>query len=234
MTVEAVRPDRPVQVRVALWLQLAAIVLLLGLAGLVAAYAVHYNDVITEVAARYPDEADTVSSERTGNVASALLVGIPALILAVWYAATLRPLWRGSNVARILVFVAGGGLVLMGLSQVCGGGFPLALIAFAFDDNGFVDGPDGDQGFLDALYSRTDTFAAVAMASGIGGLLLVVALSGAVVLLLALPPAHRYFVPRVTPPPAPFGYFPHGPYMICPDPSAHLPQAAAPEPPTVP
>jgi hypothetical protein len=220
-----------VQVRVAFWLQFGAVVVLLGLAGLVASYAVHFDHVISEVAARFPGASDEVGSERTGNLVSALVLGIPVLLLAIWYGATLMPVWRGSNVARILVFVAAGGMTLLGLSQVCSGGFPLLLLSFAFDDGEYADGTDGAQGFLDALYNRSDTFTDVAAGVGVGGLLLVILLSGAVALLLAVPPSHRYFVPRAAVPPmpmaVPYGYLHPGPYMICPDPSAHLPRAEA-------
>ncbi|HTJ33727.1 MAG TPA: hypothetical protein VL738_10890 [Dactylosporangium sp.] len=241
MTVEPVRPARPAQVRVAVWLQLAVVALLLGLIGLVVSYAVHFDQVITDVAARFPGtDPDEVSGARSDNVASTLFVCVPALLVAAWYSATAVPLLRGSNVARILMFVAGGGLVALVLTQFCAG-LPLGLLTSAIHvgDSVVVDGFYEDQGFLDALYNHPDTFGVAALIAGIGATLLVVGLSGAVVLLLALPPASRYFVPpKPVPPPfaMPYAYFPavypgHPapggpagpmPYMICPDPSAHL------------
>ncbi|GAA4244935.1 hypothetical protein [Dactylosporangium darangshiense] len=240
MTVEPVRPARPAQVRVAVWLQLTVVALLLGVIGLVVSYAVHFDQVITDIAARFPGtDPDEVSSARSDNVASTLFVCVPALLVAAWYSATAVPLLRGSNVARILMFVAGGGLVALMLTQFCAG-LPFALLTSAIHvgDGVVVDTVYEDQGFLDALYNHPDTFGVAALISGIGAALLVIGLSGAVVLLLALPPASRYFVPPkpVPPPlPMPFAYFPvypgHPapggpagpmPYMICPDPSAHL------------
>jgi hypothetical protein len=224
MIVDVVRPGRPVQVRVAVWLQVCAVVLLLGLAGLLVAYAVHYDRVISDVAARFPGKEDLVRGERDSNVAAVLVFGIPAVLMALWYAATLVPVWRGSGVGRILVFVGGGGLALLGFGQVCGGGFPLGLVALAFDDENYVEGSDD---FLTALSDGSGTFGDVMLLAGGAGLLLVVALSAAIVVLLALPPSQRFFGPRA----APVGYYPAGPYMICPDPSAHrhtVPEPAEP------
>ncbi|MFG2041581.1 hypothetical protein [Dactylosporangium sp. NPDC048998] len=247
MTVDAVRPARPAQVTVAFWLQLAAVALLLGIAGLVVAYAVHFDGEISRAVALVPDAApDEVSSERFGNVFMALVLGVPTLLLAVWLAATAVPVLRGSNVARILVFVAGGGQLLVCMLQGCGG-FLFAPLFFALD-SGNVSGPNASgtgeipleqSKFLETLYSRSDPFSEVSILAGGAGALAVLMLTCAVVLLLALPPAHRYFVPRTATPPAPgwpapvhpSGYPWPVPYMICPDPSVHFPPAAAsPEP----
>ncbi|MBM0238925.1 hypothetical protein JNW88_20500 [Micromonospora sp. ATA32] len=55
--------------------------------------------------------------------------------------------------------------------------------------------------------------------------LIVFALTATAVLLLALPPAHRWFVPGPRPPPAAY-VLPPG-YLICPDPAAHPTTAPA-------
>ncbi|MFB6392363.1 hypothetical protein [Polymorphospora lycopeni] len=167
-------------------------------------------------------------------------MGLPTLVLAVWLAATAVPVLRGSNVGRILVFVAGGAqLAVCGL-QGCSGLLFLPLLV-AIDDVGYVeegavDGPDGlweESEFLATLYAEPIPFGDLSfLATGVGTVL-VLTLTGAVVLLLALPPAHRYFVPRPArqpaPPPVPAwpvhpgGYAVPMPYLVCPDPSAHFP-----------
>ncbi|MEV8511953.1 hypothetical protein [Dactylosporangium sp. NPDC051484] len=240
MTADAARPPRPAQVTIAFWLQFAAVALLLGIAGLVVAYAVHFDGEISRAAALVPDtNPAAVSSERSGNVFAALFLGMPTLLLAVWLAATAVPVLRGSNIARILVFVAGGGQLLVCLLPSCGG-FLLAPLFFALDNgdvSGFDEMPPQDSKFLETLYSGSDTFAEVSVPLGVAGALAVLGLTGAVVLLVALPPAHRYFVPRTPAPPAPAWLAPvhHGggyplpaPYMLCPDPSVHFAPVAAP------
>jgi hypothetical protein len=237
MTVDVERPPRPTQVTVACWLQLAAVVLLVGMVGLAVAQAVYYNGEISRVAALVGDaDPDEVSGERVANVMSTLFVGLPALVLALWLGLTARPLLRGSNVARILVFVAGGGQLLLVIVQTCGG-FLLAPLLFSSVDDGDVMVDDGvsweESEFIGTLYSSTEMFSGILFAGAVLVALTVLVGTIAVVLLLALPPANRYFVPKApqtwqTWPPHPaIGPMP---YYICPDPSAHLPA----EPPSVP
>jgi hypothetical protein len=244
MTVDVVRPPRPTQVNVAFWLQLAAVALLLGVAGLAATYAVHYNSEITRVAALVGNaDPGQVSDERANSIAATLFVGVPALLLAVWLGVTARPVRRGSNVARIFVFVAGGGQLLLAVGQTCGG-FLLAPLAFMAMDSGDVVVDDGasweNSDFLDTLYTSTDLFSGIFFLTGLLIALVVLAISVTVVLLLALPPANRYFVPKPPPAWAPHPALGPMPYYICPDPSAHLPAPVAsppvetPAPPSVP
>ncbi|MFC4039468.1 hypothetical protein ACFO1B_13640 [Dactylosporangium siamense] len=232
MTVDAARPPRPAQVTVAFWLQLAGAALLLGFVGVAIAHAVHFDGAIDRAAALVPDaDPGEVSDERTSNVVGTLFVGVPALLLAGWLAVTARPVLRGSNIARIFVFVAGGGQLLLAATQACGG-FLLLPLAFAFSGDEDVIVDDGvsweESGFQDALYNSSGLFTEVFFLSGFAVALLVLTLSGAVVLLLALPPASRYFVPRAAAPAWPA--FPGGPmpYVICPDPSAHFPKPLSP------
>lgn len=115
--------------------------------------------------------------------------------------------------------------------------------------------------FAEALYGSPDLTSDLFTAGTLGGAFLVLALTVAVVLLLTLPPADRYFSPRTDPPsadpPAPVWPYPVGPtplspygvlppgypvpsayalppgypspyplppgYLICPDPTRHLP-----------
>lgn len=222
----------------ACWLQVAAVALLLGLAGLAVAHAVHYDAEISRVAAMVGNaDPDEVRDERAGNVAATLFVGVPALLLAVWLGVTARPVLRGSNIARIFIFVAGGGQLLLALCQLCGGLLllPLAFAAMDAGDDVVVD--DGvsweqESDFIDALYTDPDVFSEVFFGGTVLTALAVLVLTLAVVLLLALPPAHRYFVPKA--PQARPARPPHPvigpmPYYICPDPSAHFP--AVPKPP---
>ncbi|RZU72585.1 hypothetical protein EV384_0956 [Micromonospora kangleipakensis] len=235
-------PVRPAIVTAAFWVQLATVVVLLLLVGLVVVQAVRYDGQIDRALGLVPDaDPVEVSDERSGNVFTALAMGVPALLLAGWLAATARPLSRGSNTARVLVFVAAGAQLLLCLFQGCSGVLfiPLVLAAGAadpgFDPSEGVppDGPDWEQSkFLDTLYAQgnpADVF------FGVGGLgvLAVLVLTTVVVVLLLLPEAGRWFRP---PPAVPAGAhpmasssgyppvgvtFPPG-YMICPDPALHL------------
>ncbi|MEV4462243.1 hypothetical protein AB0J51_01325 [Micromonospora echinofusca] len=226
-----VRPPRPVTVTIAFWLQL----------------------VMRAVPDADPDE---VRGERWSNVTMAVVLGLPTLLLAGWLAATARPVRRGGNVARVMVFVAGGVQLVLCCAQSLVGVlvFPL-LFAFGFDDGPYVEGeypPEGPAGaeaeiwaeskFIEALYARPDPFEAVLFPLAGLGVLTVLLLTVSVVLLLALPPAHRWFVPRTEPPavPLPPGAYPLFPayasatvpgaygaappgHLLCPDPAAHRP-----------
>ncbi|MCG5450846.1 hypothetical protein [Micromonospora hortensis] len=262
--VAAPRPPRPVTVTIAFWLQLASVLVLLGLAALTVAEAVHFDGQIDRAARLVPDaDPDEVAGERQGNVAMTLILGVPAVLLAVWLAATAGRVRRGANVARILVFVASGAQLLVCFAQCCSGGFLVPLLTMP--EMGDEPPPDWDEEwetstFYDTLYSGTDPWDDLFFPAAGLGVLTVLALSAAVVLLLALPPANRWFVPRtanealpgpawVMPVPtyAPTGYgYPTAPlvpgflppnqplppgYLICPDPAAHLTAGAPGTPP---
>ena len=110
------RPARPGSVTVAVWLQLATVAVLLLLIGLVVFAAVRYDAQIDRAVRLVPDADPTeVSHERSGNLFMTLAVGVPVLLLAGWLAATALPLRRGSNTARILVFVAAGAQLPVGV-----------------------------------------------------------------------------------------------------------------------
>ena len=95
MTSVVARPPRPVTVTVAFWLQIATVAVLLAVVGLAVAGAVLFDAEITR-AARQVADADPaeVRGERTGNAVRALIVAVPAALLAIWLAATALPLWR--------------------------------------------------------------------------------------------------------------------------------------------
>lgn len=250
-----VRPPRPRTVTVAFWLQLTAVLVLLGLLGLVIAQAIQWDGRIDDAVRAVPDaDPDEVRAERWSNVIGTLFIGVPVLLLAVWYAATARPVHRGGNTARILVFVASGAQLLVCLGQGCLGVlFVPMLFAAGADEEVVYPDEEGmpedfweESPFLDALYGSTDPFEAVFFPLAMLGALSVFLLTVTVVLLLALPPAHRWFVPakptRPAPPMPPYlepaygyappgyvapgyappGYLPVPPgYLLCPDPSVH-------------
>ncbi|GAB3949079.1 hypothetical protein GCM10027614_47260 [Micromonospora vulcania] len=206
-----VRPPRPVTVTIAFWLQLALVLILLGLAGLAVAEAVHFDGQITRAAQLVPDaDPAEVTGERRGNIAMTLVIGVPAVLLAMWLVATAGPVRRGLNTARILVFVASGTQLLVCFAQCCSGGFlvPLLTSVPTEVDPTTIDSEDEwpESEFFEALYSAADPFGDLFIPVAGLSVLLVLTLSAAVVLLLALPPANRWFVPGTAPskpPPAP-------------------------------
>ncbi|SBT50179.1 hypothetical protein [Micromonospora auratinigra] len=239
------RVTRPRAVDVAYWLQLATVAVLLVVVALVVVQAVRYDARIDDVLRQVPDaDPAEVSDERGGNIFTTVVIGLPALLLAGWLGATVVPLRRGSNVARILVFVAAGGQLLLCLGQVCTGLaiVPLLLIGgmgdpeFDPSTGELPDGGDWEQSkFLDTLYSQDGDSGAVAAAAGGIGVLLVVTFTAAVVVLLLLPEVRRWFRRDVPPVPAAgpwpgYGYghpqpgqpvwLPPG-SLLCPDPAAH-------------
>ncbi|MDM4721579.1 hypothetical protein QTQ03_19020 [Micromonospora sp. WMMA1363] len=229
------RPPRPRTVTVAVWLQLASVLVLLGLVALVIVQAVQWDGHIDRAVRAVPDvDPGEVSAERWGNVTGALFISVPVLLLAVWYAATARPVHRGGNVARILVFVGAGLQLLVCLGQGCLGVvfLPMLLAGAGFDEAYPDDGDPPaefweDSAFLDALYGTTDPFDAVFFPLGVLGALLVFLLTAAVVLLLVLPPAHRWFV-AARPVPPPLSTIP-APYLAAePVPPAYAPPDYAP------
>ncbi|WBB78202.1 hypothetical protein O7606_18415 [Micromonospora sp. WMMD882] len=204
---EPARPARPTTVTVAFWLQLATVGLLLAVAGLAVASAAQFDGQITR-AAEIVSDADPaeVSGERFGNVLLAVTTGLPALFLAVWFAATARPTRRGGLAARTLVYV-GAGLHL--LFCVVGGCVGALTVPFGIgadgdwteDDNGDLVWQESE--FAETLYGADDPTYQFLSLGSLGGILLAVALTVAVVLLLTLPPADRYFRPRAEQPAGP-------------------------------
>ncbi|MEG3632973.1 hypothetical protein [Micromonospora palythoicola] len=209
------RPPRPGTVTVAFWLQLATVLILLGLVTLLVLAAVDWNDAIDKALRQVPDaDPDEVRAERWNTVMMATVFGVPALLLALWLGLTSGWVLRGSNTARVMVFVAGGLQLLLCVVQGCAGAFLVPFgLAFALADGPYVDEtypeevppPDDEfwpeSNFMEALYDQPNAFEVFLPLTGLG-VLLVFLLTAAVVLLLALPPAHRWFVPRTDPAPA--------------------------------
>ncbi|MEH1056949.1 hypothetical protein V6U89_17320 [Micromonospora sp. CPCC 206171] len=231
------RPPRPTAVTVASWMQIAAAVVLLALLGLVLWQAIEWNGEIDRAARLVPDaDPDEVSGERVGNIVMSCVLGVPTLLFAAGLLATARGVRRGSNVARILVFVAGGLQLLVACAQ---GGLSVLFIPFLFALGGPEEDWDSDMpaefmpeesGFMRELYGDgSDPAGDILFGAGSLGTLLVLGLTLTAVVLLALPSVHRWFVPRAaeqarrapldpTYPPA--FLLPPG-YMLCPDPRAH-------------
>lgn len=258
---EPVRPARPASVTIAFWLQLATAAVLLLLIGLMVWHGVHWDGEIDRAARVVPDaNPDEVHGERIGNVVMSATLGVPLLLLAVGLAVTAPFVRQGRNAARILVFVAAGVSLLIGLGPGCAGTLFLPFALFAGPpvqegppDSG-TDGGWGESKFITELYSNPDPADDAFLAAGLLGVGTVFVLTVAVVLLLALPPATRYFVPRpaagagfypVAAQPFPYVSNPAGNavpavapgYMICPDPALHLahpPGPATPTPPPAP
>ncbi|WBB48192.1 hypothetical protein O3597_24290 [Verrucosispora sp. WMMA2044] len=206
------RPPRPGTVTVAFWLQLATVLILLGLVTLLVLAAVDWNDAIDKALRQVPDaDPDEVRAERWNTAMMATVFGVPALLLALWLGLTSGWVLRGSNTARVMVFVAGGLQLLLCVVQGCAGAFLIPFgLAFALTDGPYVDEtypeevppPDDEfwqeSNFIEALYDQPNAFEVFLPLTGLG-VLLVFLLTAAVVLLLALPPAHRWFVPRTDP-----------------------------------
>jgi hypothetical protein len=217
-------------------LQVAAVVVLLALIGLVVWQAIDWNGQIDRAARLVPDaDPDEVASERFGNIFTSSVVGLAALFLAGWLGGTALGLRRGSNTARILVFVAGGFQLLLFFGQCC---FGALMIPFFFalgepeEWDPELDGPypPEESRFLQALYPDNGSVLRedIIFGAGAAGGALVVGLTLAAVVLLALPVAQRWFVPstaevvgRTVGPPAPATFMLPPGYMICPDPRAH-------------
>ncbi|MFI0791883.1 hypothetical protein ACH4OY_04145 [Micromonospora rubida] len=210
-----VRPPRPTSVTVACWLQVATVLILLGLVALAVYEAVRLDGEISRVARLVPDaDPAEVRGERDSNVFGTLFLGISLLLLAGWLAGTALPLLRGRNVARILVFVSSGGQLLLCLGPACSGMllFPLVL-ALGFSEG---MGPEGEplpeedlwqeSRFLETLYGRQESHDAVIFPIVGISVLTVLLLTATVVLLLSLPSANRYFRPRAQPPAGPVPY----------------------------
>ncbi|MDH6465471.1 hypothetical protein M2302_005673 [Micromonospora sp. A200] len=231
------RPPRPTAVTVASWMQIAAAVVLLALLGLVIWQAIEWNGEIDRAARLVPDaDPDEVSGERFGNIVMSCVLGVPALLLAAGLLATARGVRRGSNVARILVFVVGGLQLLATCAQ---GGLSVLFIPFLFALGGPEEDWDSDMpaefmpeesGFMRELYGDgSDPTGDVLFGAGSLGTLLVVGLTLTAVVLLALPSVHRWFVPRAAEQARPAPLNPLNPpafllppgYMLCPDPRAH-------------
>lgn len=199
------KPPRPAVVTIAFYLQLVTAALPLVVVAMLIGRALHYDSLIDEAAQlTHPDPAD-VSSERVGNVFGTVVPGVLCLLFAAGLAGLAVPVRRGGNVTRILTLVLSGLPLLFVLGP--GGGLMGLPLAFMTDPGSLPDDPTldapvdtsaSDQFWtaLDKADGAPDVWVIIA---AVAGVLLAVALTVLVVLLL-VPPAHRFFVP---PRPAP-------------------------------
>ena len=239
-------PPRPVTVTIAFWLQLAAALILLGLAALVVVEAIQWDAAIDRAVRQVPDaDPNEVRAERVSSITMSVILGVPALALGLWMALTAPGVRQGSNTARIMFFVAGGAQLLFCFFQACAGMFFVPLIAFGAVEEPYYDEdlpPDGDfwqeSDFFETLYGEPSVSEAVIFSLAGFGVMTVLLLTATVVLLLALPPANRWFVPKPEPEfPSPLtaggdiphvylaAYYPPPGYLM---PPGHLPPGAYP------
>ena len=122
------RGPRPATVTTAAFLQGAAVVMLLAIVAL-AWFARAQNDGWAEQAASLvPTKPGELEGERSANLVIAIVGSVLAGIPALWLAATLWPMLRGANVARILAAVAAFGIPGLGLLMTIGSCLSGALL----------------------------------------------------------------------------------------------------------
>ncbi|MEV6965505.1 hypothetical protein AB0M47_10340 [Hamadaea sp. NPDC051192] len=144
------RGPRPATVTIGAAFQAAAVVvflLLIAAAWIARAQYDGYADEAARLVSARPGELDAEhSSNLTMAIAISVLAGLPAL----WFAATLWPLFRGANVARILAAIGAFAIPALGLLMVIGsclsGMFLLAFLAgMPFDEEPItIDDSGGD------------------------------------------------------------------------------------------
>ncbi len=219
-------PVRPATVRAAVVVQIGAAALLLAGAVVAAVAAVLQNAAITEAARTVAADPMIVEEERFGNAFTAVVPGGICVVLALWFGGLTIGLWRGANVARILTMVGAGVPVLCGLCQ-CAGGLAMGALLV-----GLPEGPPpsefdpeipAEPGLdrYDVFYAELDRVSTtVVWMPVVASLLafLIFAAILAVVILLVMPSAHRYFRPdggrpdiRYVPVPYPVYYWPGPP-----------------------
>ncbi|MCM0678170.1 hypothetical protein NCC78_26350 [Micromonospora phytophila] len=164
--------------------------------------AVHHNGQVDRVIERVPyADPVEVSIERRVNLLMALLSGVPALLLAGWLAATAFRLRRGSNTARILVFVAACGQVLLCPALGCFGALLVRTQLAADPGTGGSSYPTfdlagGEQSEFDMMIEVQSPTLDLVFGMVSLGLLLVPVISAVVVVLLRRPDAAGWFSRR--------------------------------------
>jgi hypothetical protein len=256
--------SRPAAVTVAFALQLAAVGTLLLMVGVAIADAIHYDGLIDQAIRITGPDASEAAFERSANLSGALIIAIPAVLMAVWLGIAAVWVRRGSNVARILTLIGLGAPLLLSLLFCLFGGLFGVLMLGLFaassddvlaDDESFADdeglAPWDESNFYDELL-RLDSggwsvaFDVLGTTSAAMGALLGIATG----ILLLTSASNRYFRPQEAMPrlPYPPPYHPaqiHGypaphPYPYppaCPYPPAHGHQPfwyAVPAPPSPP
>lgn len=200
----AQRGPRPATVLVAVILQCAAIALLLAIVAL-AWFARAQQDGYADEAARLTGPAPGVlAAEHSSNLAMAAVISVLAGLPALWFAATVWPMLRGSNVARILAAIGAFGIPGLGLLMTLGScltGF-LFLSMFAA---GTVDDLPGEVGgstdFPQPSAFEEKLWELQSAGPGLADFLPMIAfamaaLLAAVAVLLVVSPTNRWFSPE--------------------------------------
>jgi hypothetical protein len=211
---------RPATVTVAAWLQGAAV--LLGFLLIIVAWSAHMHwlDLIDQASQSVGADPAAVAAERgsdlTGTVVATVLLGLAVL----WFGGTLVPMWRGSNVARIVSLVGSGLVGLAGFVLIfCGFGLGF-LFAGLFLSGPMEPMPDGsdpfeDVGsgdpFSDRLYELSGNSTYWTDVVGPIIVLLLGMLLIAVFVLLLVRPSNRWYSRRQVQPYGP--YAGHGSYL---------------------
>ncbi|HCT80425.1 MAG TPA: hypothetical protein DGG94_16935 [Micromonosporaceae bacterium] len=123
---------------------------------------------------------------RDASVFAAIASTTLASLVAVWFGATMLPAWRGSNTARIMVAVGAGFYQLIAVVLcVCSGLFAFLMLPVTMMPE-------------DYPYGRTqEPMTWGLFAAGMAFLLIAVALM-AVLVLLVVPPSHRWYSAKRT------------------------------------
>jgi hypothetical protein len=225
----------PSTAKVANALQWAVVGMLLLIAAVAIAGAVHYDSLIDQ-AARVPGASATdVEFERSWNVSGTWAILVPTLLLAMWLGVCAWFARRRSNVARILTLVGLGAPIVLSVLACLAAGFMGVVFSLALassepvglDDEGFTD--SSGQAFTDELDRLNGggwsiAFDIIGATAGLLALLLGIATG---VLLLVRTTAH-WFRPPVWKPAHP--YPPYWP-GYCPPPPAPYWYPAPPAPP---
>ena len=207
-------PARPTSVTVAFGLQLALAGLLLVLVVLDIAESIHYDALIDEaLRLAGPVANEEARSERSSNLFFALVLGIPVLLLAVWFGVTAFGVRRGSNVARILTLIGLSAPLGLGVLVCCLGGTGVLMFAmlatsaggdFSEDTSGEEFDTMTDSPFYTELF-RLDEGTGSTVFFVLGQTTAAFALLAGIVVGVLLLTANAYFRPR---PPAPWPPYP--------------------------
>jgi hypothetical protein len=223
------------------WLQGAAVLLSLLLIIVVWSAHVHWLDLIEQAIRSVPGaDPAAVAAERESDLIGTVVATVLAGLAALWFGGTLVPMWRGSNVGRILSLVGSGLISLGGFVLIfCGFGLGLLFAGLFLSTpmDPTADGSDpfaaedlgGGDPFSDRLYDLSDNNMHWTDAAGPTILVLMVMLLIAVFVLLLVRPSTRWYSPRPVQPygphPAAYGsyHYPMYPYQAYPYPPAGYP-----------
>jgi hypothetical protein len=160
-------------------------------------------------------------------VTGATVLGIPVLLMAVWFGVTAFGVRRGSNAARILTLIGVAAPLGFGALLCVFGGFAVLMFAMSGPPGDFTGedysedfGEDlgaGEPAFFTELY-RLDEGGWSAVLSGLGEIAAVTAFMLSIAVAVLLLSANAYFRPR---PPAPWPAYP--PYPPSPYPPPPYP-----------